>query len=151
MTSTSSAPALSTTELSLRWVGLPCEGALRNWRVAKKGPRFEVRAEGGIRRVVYPLAAVQQYELERSSIKRGVAWRGRFLSLDQLVLRWAGTALEVPDWKLALWRKARGKGQGPPYVLVHVRQPLFPLEALEAWERTRLHELGVRIPPSASP
>lgn len=147
MTSASSSPALSSIELVLRWANVISESTLAEWRVSGRGPAAEER-DG---RRVYPLAAVQAYELAQSSIPRGVAWRGRFLSPAQLLARWRGGPLEVGPRRLQRWRSSPEKRRGPPFVRVHVSGMLFPLEALESWERTRLHELGHRLPPGALP
>lgn len=51
------------TELSARWRGKPSVGTLKNWRTAKKGPKFS--RIGG--RVLYHIDRIEQYEREKES------------------------------------------------------------------------------------
>lgn len=147
--SASSSDFLSTDELSLRWIGLPTPGTLRNWRVYKKGPRFEVQHVAGVRHVVYPLAAVQEFELRCSSIPRHKPWSGKFLSVQQLLERWKGKPDEVTGNALREWRSERGRRNGPNYLCVHLRQALYPIEAVRMFEADRAAARAARTRNSA--
>jgi hypothetical protein len=135
--SSSANKKLTTDELSLRWMGLPTPGTLRNWRVQKIGPAFEVVMVGGVRHVLYPLAAVEQYELKCSSIPRHKPWSGRFLTTKGLLERWKGKPDEVTESTLREWRSERGRRNGPSFITVHLRQALYPIEAVRLFEKER--------------
>lgn len=128
---------LSTEDLCARWLGLSPEGTLRNWRVLEEGPDFIVLRPYGARHVIYPLHAVQAYELKHSSIPRKIPWSGRFLSVEDLLERWRGGPHEVTANALREWRTARGRHNGPAYVTIHVRHLLYPIEAVRFFERCR--------------
>lgn len=131
---------LSTVELSERWRGLPTPGTLRNWRMRGKGPQFVARMEAGERRVSYAIAVVEAFELACSSIPRKKPWKGEFLSHYDLLERWHGTPDEVTENTLREWRSERGRQNGPPFVTVHYRHALYPIEAIRIFEADRARQ-----------
>lgn len=137
-------PVLTTLELSQRWHGTPTPETLRNWRVLGKGPQFEVRQDESGRHVVYPLPAIQAYELAHSSIPRKRAWKGQFLTVEELLERWQGSPNQVTESALREWRSERGRRHGLSYVLVHPRQALYPIEAVRLFEDEKADERRAR-------